>query len=46
MNYLAGDIGNTSTKVSILDYKFVIKKSYIVKTKSLYKKKNVNKFFK
>ena len=46
MNYLTGDIGNTSTKVSILDYKFVIKKSYIVKTKSLYKKKNVNKFFK
>ena len=39
MNYLTGDIGNTSTKVSILDYKFVIKKSYIVKTKNLHKKK-------
>ena len=46
MNYLTGDIGNTSTKLSILDYKFVIKKTYIVKTKNLYKKKNVNKFFK
>ena len=46
MNYLVGDIGNTSTKISILNHKFDIKKSYNLNTKKLYKKKNINNFFK
>ena len=33
MNYLVGDIGNTSIKISILNYKFAIKKSYNLDTK-------------
>jgi type III pantothenate kinase len=45
MNYLVGDIGNTYTKISILNYKFDINKSYNLKTSELYKKKNINKFF-
>ena len=45
MNYLVGDIGNTSVKISILDDKFDIKKSYCIDTKKLYKKNNVNNFF-
>tara|TARA_B100000965_G_scaffold78363_2_gene62307 strand:- start:5248 stop:5994 length:747 start_codon:yes stop_codon:yes gene_type:complete len=46
MNYLVGDIGNTFTKISILNYKFNIKKSYSINTKKLYQKKNINTFFK
>jgi type III pantothenate kinase len=46
MNYLVGDIGNTSIKISILNHKFHIKKSYNLDTKKLYIKKNFNKFFK
>ena len=46
MNYLVGDIGNTYTKISILNYKFDIKKSYNLKTHKLYQKKNINIFFK
>ena len=46
MNYLVGDIGNTSIKISILNHKFDIKKSYNLETNSLYKKKNINNFFK
>ena len=46
MNYLVGDIGNTFTKISILNNQFVIKKSYSVHTNELYKKKNINDFFK
>ena len=39
MNYLVGDIGNTSVKISILNYKFDIKKSYNIDAVKLYKKK-------
>ena len=46
MNYLVGDIGNTSIKISILDHKFNIKKSYVIKTKETYEKTKINKFFK
>ena len=46
MNYLVGDIGNTSTKLSILNFKFDIKKSYNIDTSKLYKKKNISKFLK
>ena len=46
MNYLVGDIGNTSIKVSILNHKFNIKKSYYLETKKIYKKKNSSIFFK
>ena len=46
MNYLVGDIGNTSTKISILNYKFDIIKSYNISTHKIYQKKNINKFFK
>ena len=46
MNYIVGDIGNTYTKISILNYKFDIKKSYNLKTHKLYQKKNINIFFK
>ena len=45
MNYLVGDIGNTFIKISILNKKFYIKKSYNLSTKKIFKKKNVNKFF-
>lgn len=45
MNYLVGDIGNTNIKISILNNKFVIKKSYNLITSKLYKKKHINKFF-
>jgi len=46
MNYLVGDIGNTSVKISILNHKFDIKKSYKLETNKFYKKKNIIKFFK
>ena len=39
MNYLVGDIGNTTMKISILNHKFDIKKSYNLDTNRLYKKK-------
>ena len=39
MNYIVGDIGNTCTKISVLDYKFNIKRSYIIETNKLFKKK-------
>jgi type III pantothenate kinase len=45
MNYLIGDIGNTAVKISVLNYKFDIKKSYNIDTIKLYKKKNIDKFF-
>ena len=46
MNYIVGDIGNTCTKISILNHKFKIKKSYNIDTIKLLKKKNADKFFK
>ena len=45
MNYLVGDIGNTSVKISILNHKFDIKKSYNIDTNKIYIKKNINNFF-
>jgi len=45
MNYLVGDIGNTSLKISILNNKFGIKKSYNINTNKLYQKNNLKKFF-
>ena len=36
MNYLVGDIGNTLTKLSILDGKFKIKKLYTIETKKIF----------
>ena len=46
MNYLVGDIGNTLIKLSILNHKFDIKKSYNLNTNKLYVKKNINNLFK
>ena len=37
MNYLVGDIGNTNTKLSILDSNFRIKKIYNLETKEAVK---------
>ena len=46
MNYLTGDIGNTFVKISILNKKFAIKKSYHLDTEKVYKRKYINIFFK
>ena len=46
MNYLVGDIGNTSTKISVLNHNFNVKKSFNLNTNEIYKNKNINKFFK
>ncbi len=46
MKYLVGDIGNTSIKISILNDKFVIKKSYNLDTQKIYKKNYIKSFFK
>lgn len=45
MNYIVGDIGNTSIKISILNNKFDVKKSYNLDTKKIYSNKNINNFF-
>ncbi len=37
MNYLTGDIGNTLTKLSILNDNFRIKKTYNIETKKIFK---------
>ncbi|MBA1340282.1 MAG: type III pantothenate kinase [Pelagibacterales bacterium] len=44
MKYLVGDIGNTLTKISLLNKNFNILKSYNIETKKLYKKKNLEKY--
>ena len=48
MNYIVGDIGNTSTKVCILNNKFKIVKSFNFETnriaKKNYLKKNLNNY--
>ena len=47
MNYLVGDIGNTFIKLSILNEKFLIRKTYNFKTrkiKNLLKKNFIKKF--
>ena len=46
MKYIIGDIGNTSTKISILNKNFVTLKSFIFETNKVYKKKFLNKLFK
>ena len=46
MNYLVGDIGNTFTKISILNYKFDIKKTYNLDTKKIHKNNYLKLFFK
>jgi type III pantothenate kinase len=46
MKYLVGDIGNTLTKVSLLNKDFIIIKSLSVQTEKLYKKKFQYYFFK
>ena len=46
MNYLIGDIGNTLIKVTVLNHRFNIKKSFNLSTKKIYEKKEINKFFK
>ena len=50
MNYMVGDIGNTSTKVCILNNKFKIVKSFNFETnriaKKNYLKKNLNNYLK
>ncbi len=49
MNYIVGDIGNTSTRICLLNKKFQISKSIFFETKKLFKKnyfkKIVKKFF-
>ena len=42
MNYVVGDIGNTLTKISILNQRFLIKKSFYFQTQKLNKKKYLN----
>ena len=38
MNYIVGDIGNTSTRICLLNQKFSIVKSVIFETKKIFKK--------
>ena len=48
MNYIVGDIGNTSTRICLLNQKFLIVKSVIFDTKKIFKKryfKNILKKF-
>ena len=48
MNYIVGDIGNTATKICLLNRKFIIVKSVIFDTNKLFKKgyfRNVIKNF-
>ena len=46
MKYIIGDIGNTSTKICVLNKNFVTLKSFIFETNKVYKKKYKNKKFK
>ena len=43
MKYLIGDIGNTSTKICILNRKFQILRSYNFDTNKIYKKNLLKK---
>ena len=43
MRYIIGDIGNTSTKICILNHKFKILKSYDCETYNIYKKNYLKK---
>ena len=46
MNYLIGDIGNSYIKISILNHKFDIKKTYSLATNKIHSKYNRTLFFK
>ena len=46
MKFLIGDIGNTSTKICILDNKFKISRSYHFETTKMYKKNILKKILK
>ena len=43
MNYLIGDIGNTSLKICKINNKFRIVKTFFFRTKSVYLEKNLKK---
>jgi type III pantothenate kinase len=45
MNYLVGDIGNTLTKICLINNKFEIIKEYSIETKKLLVNTNLYKFF-
>ena len=45
MHYLVGDIGNTLTKISILNKNFKIIKSFNIETNKLIKSNNLKLFF-
>ncbi len=45
MNYLVGDVGNTSTKICILNYKFKIIKTLNFETQKMLKKNYLKKIF-
>ena len=45
MNYILGDIGNTLTKVCLVNYNYKIIKEYSIETKNLFKEKNILIFF-
>ena len=38
MNYIVGDIGNTATKICLLNHKFIIIKSIIFDTNKIFNK--------
>ena len=46
MKYIIGDIGNTSTKICVLNKNFVTLKSFIFETNKIYVKKYLNKLLK
>ena len=46
MKYIIGDIGNTSTKICILNHKFMTLRSFIFETNKIYKKTYAKKLFK
>ena len=45
IKFLVGDIGNTFIKISLLNYKLKILKSYTIETSEIYKKKKINKLY-
>ena len=46
MNYIVGDIGNTSTRICLLNKKFSIIKSIVFDTKKIFKRKYLKNTFK
>ena len=46
MNYIVGDIGNTSTRICLLNKKFSIIKSIVFDTKKIFKRKYIKNTFK